>query len=92
MSTIDPAAVSIEDIDDTRTPTSGAYGEPRTFGSAERPATQSIRQSLREDASTGRAWARDKGQALETAIRAEPVKSAAYAVGAGLLLGLLLKR
>lgn len=96
MSTIDPANVSIEDIDDTREPTVGGYAaETRAFETPTPPVARtspSIRQSLRQDLSAGRAWAGTARVQTERAIRAQPVRAAAYAAGAGLVLGLLLRR
>ena len=61
--------------------------EPRTFEGA-----PSIRESLRHDAEAGRAWARERAALSREAIRESPRKATLYAVGVGILLGLLLAR
>lgn len=52
----------------------------------------SIRQSLRHDAEAGRAWAREQTQLARDSIRESPRKTTLYAVGVGVLLGLLIAR
>lgn len=57
-------------------------------------ATQagSIRQSLRADGETARGWATSRQERLQAAIREEPVRATAYALGLGILIGLLIAR
>ncbi len=59
-----------------------------------RPFTQttSIRQAVREDLGQTRDWARSRAASTREAIVDEPIKAALYAVGAGVLIGLLLRR
>ena len=64
-----------------------ARGEARSFGD-----TNSIRQAVREDLGEGRAWARRRSELTQDAIRDEPLKAVVYALGAGVLIGLLLRR
>lgn len=52
----------------------------------------SIRQSLRHDAEAGRAWARERTQLARESIRESPRKATLYALGVGVLLGLLIAR
>ncbi|RZJ16668.1 MAG: hypothetical protein EON91_12210 [Brevundimonas sp.] len=52
----------------------------------------SIRQSLRSDAEAGRAWARERAQLTRDSIRESPRKATLYAVGVGILMGLLIAR
>ncbi|WGM48228.1 hypothetical protein KOAAANKH_03124 [Brevundimonas sp. NIBR10] len=54
--------------------------------------TTSIRQAVREDLSQTREWARSRAASTREAIVDEPIKVALYAVGAGVLIGLLLRR
>ena len=64
-----------------------AQSEGRSFG-----PTTSIRQAVRDDIGDGRDWARSRAESARGAIRDEPLKAAAYAVGLGVMIGLLLRR
>ncbi len=64
-----------------------ARAEGRTFAS-----TTSVRRAVREDLHEGRLWARAKADATREAIVEQPLKTALYAIGAGVLIGLLLRR
>lgn len=61
--------------------------ERRAFG-----PTTSVRKAVREDLDHGRQWARTRVGATRDAITDQPMTSALYALGAGVLIGLLLKR
>lgn len=61
--------------------------EPRAIGGA-----PPIRQSLRHDAEAGRVWAYRRSELAREAIRESPRKATLYAVGVGVLLGLLIAR
>lgn len=61
-------------------------GESRTFGA--RP----LRQAVREDAGLARAWSRGRVQSLRGAVEAEPVKASLYALGLGVVIGMLAAR
>lgn len=52
----------------------------------------SIRHSVRRDLRAGKDWACARRDSLVRRARDKPVKTAAYAVGAGLLMGMLLRR
>lgn len=52
----------------------------------------SIRQSLRHDAEAGRAWAGERTRLARDSIRESPRKATLYALGVGVLLGLLIAR
>lgn len=54
--------------------------------------TTSIRQAVREDLNHTREWARSRATSTREAIVDEPIKAALYAFGAGVLIGLLLRR
>lgn len=58
----------------------------------ERRRVASVRQALKEDLTQGREWARVRSEQARLAVEAEPMKAALYALGAGVLLGLLLRR
>ena len=64
-----------------------AEGEARSF----RPTT-SVRQAVREDLTHGREWANMRAEAARDAIVDQPIKSTVYALGVGVLIGLLLGR
>lgn len=52
----------------------------------------SLRQAVREDVARGREWSRQTAERTREAVEAEPMKATLYALGAGILLGLLLRR
>lgn len=64
-----------------------ADGEARSFGS-----TTSVRQAVREDLTHGKEWAQMRAEAARDAIVDQPMKSTLYALGIGVLIGLLLGR
>ena len=64
-----------------------AQAEGRSYD----PVT-SVRQAVREDLGQGREWARSRAARTRDAIQDQPLKTAAYAVGVGVLIGLLLRR
>ena len=61
--------------------------EGRTFA-----RTEGIRQTVRSDIDHGRQWATERAEQTREAIRDQPMKTALYAVGLGVLIGLLLRR
>ena len=61
-------------------------GEARAFGP--RP----IREAVREDAMAARDWSRARADRLRRAVEDEPMKAALYALGVGLVIGLLIGR
>ncbi|CAN5190204.1 hypothetical protein BH10PSE2_BH10PSE2_09320 [soil metagenome] len=64
----------------------------RPSGTTARPSVASVRQAVRDDVQHGRDIARYRAERARDAIRDEPVRAALYAVGAGVLIGLLLRR
>lgn len=63
-----------------------AEGEARTFGP--RP----IHEAVREDAQAARDWSRARTERLRRAVEDEPVKATLYALGLGLVIGMLIAR
>jgi ElaB/YqjD/DUF883 family membrane-anchored ribosome-binding protein len=61
--------------------------EGRAFG-----PTTSVRQAIREDAGAIRQWGRGRAEGVRDAVREEPVKASLYALGLGVLIGLLVAR
>lgn len=61
--------------------------ELRTF---EKP--RPLRSALREDAQAARDWSRERAVRLRGAVEEEPVKATLYALGIGVLIGLLAAR
>lgn len=64
-----------------------AEGEARSFDHV-----TSVRQAMREDASAARDWGRHRLAATRQAITDEPVKASLYALGIGVVIGLLAAR
>jgi len=54
--------------------------------------SRSLRQAVREDAGTARDWGRDRTRRLRGAVEAEPMKATLYALGIGVVIGLLAAR
>lgn len=63
-----------------------AQDEDRSFGP--RP----LRRAVREDAAQARDWGRHRAESLRGAVEAEPMKAALYALGVGVVIGLLAAR
>ena len=51
-----------------------------------------LRQAVREDAGLARDWGRRKASRVRTSVEAEPVKATLYALGLGVVIGLLIAR
>lgn len=83
-----------DDIDDgVDTPSSrldrqadAILDEGRAFGA--RP----LRDAVREDAAVARDWGRERAERLRGAVEAEPVRASLYALGIGVVIGMLLRR
>lgn len=93
MTKIDPAGLHPEDI------VNGASDESLRMereadailsDASARPLP--IRRAVREDAAEARAWARHRAERAQEAIRDEPIRAAFYALGIGVLIGLLAAR
>lgn len=53
---------------------------------------RALRRAVREDAAEVRDWARHRGSQACEAIRDEPIRMTLYALGIGVLIGLLAAR
>ncbi len=62
-------------------------GEGRSFA-----RESGLRQAVRSDIATGRDWARERAQLAKSRIEDKPLKATTYALGLGVLIGLLLRR
>ena len=60
--------------------------EGRSFGA--RP----IHEAVREDAVAARQWSRTRAERLRRAVEDEPVKATLYALGLGVVIGMLIAR
>jgi ElaB/YqjD/DUF883 family membrane-anchored ribosome-binding protein len=97
MTDINPDALSAEDIVDdvdeqrARLDRAGdrwmADAEARSFA-----REAGLRQAVRSDLGTGRDWARERAFLARTKIEEEPLKATVYALGVGVLIGMLLRR
>ena len=93
-STYDSSLDEVVDDADQRTATLDrradallAQAEGRSYA----PVT-SVRQAVREDIDHGREWARARVARTRDVIQDQPLKTTAYAVGLGVLIGMLLRR
>ena len=85
---------NVEDIEDDADTSTAALerqadeilAENRSFGA--RP----LRQAIREDALQARNWGRTRTERLRHAVEEEPVKASLYALGIGVVIGLLAAR
>lgn len=85
---------NVEDIEDDAYASTAALNrqadeilaEDRSFGA--RP----LRQAIREDAVQARDWGMTRTERLRGAVEAEPVKATLYALGIGVVIGLLAAR
>ena len=66
----------------------GAADDILAAGARPRP----LRRAVREDAAEMRDWARHRGSQACEAIRDEPIRMTLYALGIGVLIGLLAAR
>ena len=90
-------STSIDDIEDTVSDTAAdlkaqADDVLRKAEKATAQHTESLRRAVREDLEHGRDWANARTKHARDAIRDEPIRATAYAVGIGVLIGLLLRR
>ena len=54
--------------------------------------TTSVRQAVRDDLAQGRQWSGDRAERAREAITDKPLKATLYALGVGVLIGVLLRR
>ena len=97
MTDINRNALSAEDIvddaDDQRARLDRAGDRWMADAEARSFARQAgLREAVRSDIETGRDWARERAFLARTRIEEKPLKATAYALGVGLLIGLLLRR
>lgn len=81
----DDTAGSIAELD-RRADAILADAEERSFG------VRPLRRAVREDAATVREWGQSRAERLRGAVEAEPVKATLYALGVGVVIGLLAAR
>lgn len=55
-------------------------------------APRPLRQAVREDAALARNWGRERMVRARGAVEAEPVKASIYALGLGVMIGMLIAR
>ena len=63
-----------------------AEGEAKGFG------PKPVHEAMREDARAARDWSRARTERLRRAVEDEPVKATFYALGLGVVIGLLIAR
>ncbi len=61
-------------------------GEARTFD------PKPVHEAVREDALAARDWSRTRAERLRRAVEDEPVKATLYALGLGVVIGMLVAR
>lgn len=94
----DPYASStpVEDItDETDSPSAGLDRDADAIlreADAREAGVRPLRRAIREDAGLARDWSRQKAVGARDAVQAEPVKATLYALGLGVVIGLLIGR
>jgi len=94
----DPYAGStpVEDItDETDSPSAGLDRDADAIlreAEAREAGVRPLRRAIREDAGLARDWGRRKARRTRAAVQAEPVKATLYALGLGVVIGLLIAR
>ncbi|RYG15255.1 MAG: hypothetical protein EON96_10930 [Caulobacteraceae bacterium] len=92
--TYTPAASPEDIVDDLDRPSDTLQQQADRIlseGRSYRPVN-SVRAAVREDVSMGRDWLRDQRDAAVAKIEDKPVKATLYALGIGVLVGLLIAR
>ncbi|HYD28278.1 hypothetical protein [Brevundimonas sp.] len=63
-----------------------AEGEARAFG------PKPVHEAVREDALAAREWSRARTERLRRAVEDEPIRATLYALGIGVVIGMLIAR
>ncbi|HWQ85277.1 hypothetical protein [Brevundimonas sp.] len=83
---------NVEDIeDDGDTPTAALERRADVILEADE-RRRPLRRAIPEDVRQARDWARARAERLRGAVEAEPVKASLYALGLGVVIGLLAAR
>jgi hypothetical protein len=83
----------IEDGSDTASVQLDREADALLLGAEERAfGARPLRQAVREDAAQVRDWGRERAVRLRGAVEDEPVKATLYALGLGVVIGLLIAR
>ena len=61
-------------------------GEARAFG------PKPLHEAVREDAMAARDWGKTRAELMRRAVEDEPIKATLYALGLGMVIGLLIAR
>lgn len=87
------ADASVEDIDDALDAPSADLEREADAILAEADARpRPLRQAVREDARMAGDWGRTRAERLRGSVEADPVRASIYALGLGVLIGLLAAR
>ncbi len=84
----------IDDLEDTSSARLSRQADTILADAEERPYTRttSVRQAVRDDLAQGRQWSAERAERTREAILEEPLKATLYALAAGVVIGLLLRR
>src|SRR5690606_62421 len=84
---------NVEDIEDDAE-TAAAALDRRADGILADAGTQArpLRKAVREDAASAGEWGRNRADRLREAVEAEPMRATLYALGIGVVIGLLAAR
>lgn len=93
----DPYAAStpVEDITDADGPSAVLERQADAIlqeADARAPGPRRLREAVREDAALARDWGRRSALRARQAVETEPVKATLYALGLGVVIGLLIAR
>lgn len=88
-------ATITDDIDDSLSPSTKLDHEADAFLRQDEPRAfeaPPVRQAIKEDAARARAWGKARAGSLRHAVEEEPIRYSLYALGIGVLIGLLAAR
>lgn len=66
--------------------------ENRSFETRSTGEVRPVHEALREDALAARDWGKVRAERLRGAVEAEPVRASLYALGLGVVIGMLINR
>lgn len=89
--TYDPTAVEVVE-EDADSATARLDREADAILQSDQAGPRPLRRAVREDAVLARDWGQARAARLRGAVEAEPVKASLYALGLGVVIGMLIAR
>ncbi len=96
MTDLYAGSTPVEDItDETVSPSTGLDRDADALlreAQARDAGVRPLRRAVREDVALARDWGRERALGAREAVQAEPVRATLYALGLGVVIGLLIAR